>query len=684
MLDKFMKVKVGQRIYFLTFMILSCVLAIGSISYFKMAEIGETLEDIAKRDIPLTENLTKITILQLERAVMLEKILRLETLKLTLGSTEKNALTKRLLLTFTRYGEDVDLELTKFDKMLSIFILESYSQKQISEFKYLQEELRKVKKKHSVYRKMVLDLFAFLETADLVGLKAKSEDIKNIETLQDEIDHKVEELLIEIEHFTKEASLKAFENEESAKNIIFIITFAISIFSLILSFFLGASIRNPLAALKTSVTEMEKGNLDAALPTPMFKDEINEIAQVMLSFRNDLKRVRLLEEQQKSETAKQMRQQDEIAQLTSIFGATIGAVFVKILEISTQVSTRAKQVTEDSLTTQKMANDVAKEAQESSENAKSLSAATEQMVASVHEISQQVSHSSIVAREAVTAAHQSQNEVAELRNIAEEVEDVVQLITDIAAQTNLLALNATIEAARAGDAGKGFAVVASEVKSLATETARATDEISEKIQKIQTASQNSVTSIQGIENIIQQVDEYVAAIVASVEEQSATTQEMSRNVSFVAESSERVTENIERISDQSNNIGSISTDVSRSADDMSEEANCLSKEVDTFLNAIQNTNEETTSFEAKKVNLEASLYVNEDMVKCQVIVISKAYVRIKSCLPYPSGQRVKMKIPQIPSILEARIALNDADTTTLQFPLDLDHLSEMQGFIAHL
>ena len=191
---------------------------------------------------------------------------------------------------------------------------------------------------------------------------------------------------------------------------------------------------------------------------------------------------------------------------------------------------------------------VAAASEEASSNVQSVASATEEMTSSVSEIARQVQEFEQDRGEAVAQAEKTDARITELSQAASRIGDVVKLITAIAEQTNLLALNATIEAARAGEAGRGFAVVASEVKQLASQTAKATDEIGTQIAGMQTATQESVAAIKEIGGTIGRISEIASTIAAAVEEQSATTQEISRNVHGASKGTTEVARNIGDVS----------------------------------------------------------------------------------------------------------------------------------------
>src|SRR5262249_31580877 len=201
----------------------------------------------------------------------------------------------------------------------------------------------------------------------------------------------------------------------------------------------------------------------------------------------------------------------------------------------------------------------------------SVAASTDELSASVAEISRQVHESSRIAGEAVRQAQTTDARINELSQAASRIGDVVKLITAIAEQTNLLALNATIEAARAGDAGRGFAVVATEVKSLASQTAKATEEIGAQIAGMQAATNESVTAIREIGATIGRISDIASGIAAAMEQQGAATQEISGNVQETAKGTAHVATNIAEVNRAASGTGAASAQVLAAAKALSGE-----------------------------------------------------------------------------------------------------------------
>jgi methyl-accepting chemotaxis protein len=261
---------------------------------------------------------------------------------------------------------------------------------------------------------------------------------------------------------------------------------------------------------------------------------------------------------------------------------TIGGASVRLATASEEFSATSQQITANSEETSAQANVVSAATEQVNRNLQTVATATEEMSASISEIAKNASEAAKVAGEALKAAVDTNATVNKLGESSAEIGQVIKVITSIAQQTNLLALNATIEAARAGEAGKGFAVVANEVKELAKQTAKATEDISQKIAAIQTDAKGAVLAIGTISGIIGRVNDISATIATAVEEQSATTSEMSRNVSEAAKGSGEVSKNITGVAQAAQSTSSGATDSQKAAQSLSQMSNELRELVGQF------------------------------------------------------------------------------------------------------
>jgi methyl-accepting chemotaxis protein len=277
----------------------------------------------------------------------------------------------------------------------------------------------------------------------------------------------------------------------------------------------------------------------------------------------------------------------ELAVVAQNFGNSMDKVVRSLDAAATELGSDAESSAAAAEETSRQAAAVAAAAEEASTNVQTVASAAEELSASITEITRQVTRSTTSTSQAVADAQHTDAQIKSLAEAAQRIGDVVKLISDIAGQTNLLALNATIEAARAGEAGKGFAVVASEVKNLATQTARATDEIGAKITEMQSATSQSVQAVQTISRTISEISEVSSTIAAAVEEQSAATQEIARNVQQASAGTTEVSSNIVGISQAAADTGQTASRVSGASQRISSEVSTLRSEVDRFLASMK-------------------------------------------------------------------------------------------------
>jgi methyl-accepting chemotaxis protein len=358
--------------------------------------------------------------------------------------------------------------------------------------------------------------------------------------------------------------------------------------SLSLVFVMARSITRPIGHLCVAMNDLAAGNTARDVPGLNRRDEIGEMAAAVGVFKdNMLEAERLRAEQSGNEQRAAAQRKADMHKLADEFQAAVGAIVDTVSSASTELEAAAGTLTRTAEVTQELSGTVAAASEQASANVQSVASSTEEMTSSVNEISRQVQESSKIAVEAVRQAQQTDVRINQLSQAAGRIGDVVKLITAIAEQTNLLALNATIEAARAGEAGRGFAVVASEVKQLASQTAKATDEISTQIAGMQTATQDSVAAIKEIGGTIGRISEIASTIAAAVEEQGAATQEIARNVGEAAKGTQQVAANITDVNRGAGETGSASAQVLSSAQSLSSESNHLKAEVEKFLMTVR-------------------------------------------------------------------------------------------------
>ncbi|MBT5841094.1 MAG: HAMP domain-containing protein [Rhodospirillaceae bacterium] len=313
----------------------------------------------------------------------------------------------------------------------------------------------------------------------------------------------------------------------------------------LLGVFFARRISRPIDSMTTAMGSLAEGNLETEIPALDRTDEIGSMAKAVEIFKTNAIQVKKMEAEQVEQAQEaEVEKKAAMDQMADNLEETVGASMKTIIDRSNNILEIASGMGGSINKTASGSLQVAEASMATSQDVEAVAAATTELSSSIQEISQQVATSSQIATSAVNEANEVNAKIQGLNVAAQKIGEVVSMITDIAEQTNLLALNATIEAARAGDAGKGFAVVASEVKNLASQTAKATDEIDQQIGKIQAETRESVVAIESITKTITNIDEVVTSISAAVEEQGAATSEIAHTVERVNGSARVVADRI--------------------------------------------------------------------------------------------------------------------------------------------
>jgi methyl-accepting chemotaxis protein len=355
----------------------------------------------------------------------------------------------------------------------------------------------------------------------------------------------------------------------------------------VLAWVIARSITLPLGQIIGVMSELTKGNLKVEVAGQDRGDEVGSVSKAVGVFKDGLVEADRLRTQQQIEQERQIERGKKMEVAVTAFDKMISEIVGAVTSAATELQATAQSLSATAEEASQQSNAVAAASEQMTQNVQTVASATEELSSSIREIGNQVTESSRIVGTAVTQAEDTNAKVKALAEAAQRIGDVVTLINEIAGQTNLLALNATIEAARAGEAGKGFAVVASEVKNLATQTAKATDEISGQVRSIQDATSTSVQAIDGIAQTIHRVNEISTAIASAVEEQGAATQEIARNVQEASTGTAEVSSNIVGVTQASQQTSAGATQVLSAASELARNGEKLKQEVETFLATVR-------------------------------------------------------------------------------------------------
>jgi methyl-accepting chemotaxis protein len=397
----------------------------------------------------------------------------------------------------------------------------------------------------------------------------------------------VKDLVAKTREGADEASARSDAAQSQGTVLLSIFTILALVIGVAAWFWMDRGTARPLGALSLRMRALGEGDNTSAVPAVERKDEVGQMAQAVEGFRQSaIERERIAAEQAAEQAAKLART-ERVDALVRRFEAEATEALRAVASASTELDATARAMQETAQDGNSQATTLAAAAEQASANVQTVAASTEEMSSSIAEVARQIAETARVARQTADEARATDGAVASLAESANRIGEVVRLIGDIASQTNLLALNATIEAARAGEAGKGFAVVASEVKQLASQTAKATEEIGQQIGAMQAETTRAVDAIRGIARTIESMDGLTSQVASAAEEQAAAVQEIGRAVAQAAAGTTEVSRTASGVTEGAQRTGAAATQLRAASGELSQQAEGLRGQVDGFLSGIR-------------------------------------------------------------------------------------------------
>ncbi|WP_299439180.1 methyl-accepting chemotaxis protein [uncultured Rhodospira sp.] len=464
-----------------------------------------------------------------------------------------------------------------------------------------------------------------------------------------------------------------------------VITISLSVVAILIgvaaAWILSRGIAQPIRAMTAAMERLAHKDFAVQIPAQDHKDEVGEMSKAVQVFKdNGISLNRMQAEQEAEHRRNARRVKTEMFALTNALDEQVRGSIAEVQQQAKRMLDAAVKMAEAVTISEGGATAAANASRESSSSVDAVAAAAEEMASSIAEISRQVSGASDIARRASNQAEMTNERIQGLASAANQVGEVVNLISDIAKQTNLLALNATIEAARAGEAGKGFAVVANEVKTLANQTAKATEDIAGQISTIQTSTKDAVEAIESIVRVIGEINEVTSSVSAAVEEQSAATGEISQNAQQAAQSTQDASRNIEDVSNSTETTGGYARDVKQAATQVGEQIARMLQDLERIVRS--GSEEEREIHALRTINVACTIDVGggaQHSTLLQDVSLSGVGV-LDRPLGVDRGQRLTLQVPDLGTV-EAIVVSETATHTHIRLDVGEGQRKGLETFV---